>query len=118
KRRSFLKHQVFEQGNIVTTVVERQASADRRSDSGQPSRRLWSVASSTQDHSGGCLGFGPDGFLYIAMGDTGPQQDPQGHGQDLSTHLGKILRLDVDHTEAGLPYVVPADNPFLGRYDA
>jgi glucose/arabinose dehydrogenase len=114
-RMYYLKHQVFEQGRIVTTVVERMASSDGRTDSGRPSRRLWSVASSTQDHSGGCIGFGPDGFLYIAMGDTGPQQDPQGHGQDLTMHLGKILRIDVDRADPDLPYAIPADNPFHGR---
>ncbi|MEO8353860.1 MAG: PQQ-dependent sugar dehydrogenase, partial [Chthoniobacteraceae bacterium] len=117
-RKYYLKHQVFEDGKIVTTVVERQASPDLRTDSGQPSRRLWKVASTTQDHSGGCIAFGPDGFLYIAMGDTGPQQDPQGHGQDLSTHLGKILRIDVDHADDGLAYSIPADNPFRDRSDA
>ncbi len=114
----YLKHQVFEQGRIVTTVVERAADADARMDSGRLSRRLWSVASATQDHSGGCIGFGPDGFLYIAMGDTGPQQDPQGHGQDLTTHLGKILRIDVDRRDAGMEYAVPPDNPFAGRASA
>ncbi len=116
-RKYFLKHQVFEEGKIATTVVERQAAPDLRTDSGQPSRRLWKVVSATQDHSGGCIGFGPDGFLYIAMGDTGPQQDPQGHGQDMTTHLGKILRIDVDHTNADLAYAIPADNPFRGRSD-
>lgn len=108
----YLKHQVFERGRIVTTVVEREASPDRRTDAGRPSRRLWEVASATQDHSGGALGFGPDGYLYIAMGDTGPQQDPEGHGQDPTTHLGKILRIDVDRADPGLPYGIPADNPF------
>jgi putative heme-binding domain-containing protein len=117
-RRYFLKHQVFEEGKIVTTVVERQAAPDYRTDSGQPSRLLWKVVSVTQDHSGGCIGFGPDGFLYIAMGDTGPQQDPQGHGQDLTTHLGKILRIDVDRIDPGLPYAIPSDNPFRDRPDA
>jgi putative heme-binding domain-containing protein len=111
-RKYYLKHQVFEDVKIVTTVVEREASTDLRSDSGRPSRRLWKAVSTTQDHSGGCIGFGPDGFLYIAMGDTGPQQDPQGHGQDLTTHLGKILRVDVDHSDPGLAYAIPADNPF------
>ena len=117
-RRYFLKHQVFEDGHIVTIVVERHAASDLRSDSGEPSKRLWQVVSTTQDHSGGCIGFGPDGYLYIAMGDTGPQQDPQGHGQDLMTHLGKILRIDVDHTDPGHQYAVPADNPFRNRTDA
>jgi glucose/arabinose dehydrogenase len=109
---------VFEDGKIVTTVAERRASADLRSDSGQPERRLWSVTSTTQDHSGGCIAFGPDGYLYIGMGDTGPQQDPQGHGQDLMLHLAKMLRIDVDHTDPGLAYAIPADNPFRGRTDA
>ena len=117
-RKYYVKHQVFEEGKIATTVVERQAAPDFRTDSGQPSRRLWKVVSATQDHSGGCIGFGPDGFLYIAMGDTGPQQDPQGHGQDMTTHLGKILRIDVDRADAGLAYAIPTDNPFRDRADA
>jgi len=117
-RKYYLKHQVFEEGKIATTVVERVASPDFRTDSGTPSRRLWKVVSATQDHSGGCIAFGPDGFLYIGMGDTGPQQDPQGHGQDLTTHLAKMLRIDVDHTDPGLAYAIPSDNPFRGRADA
>jgi putative heme-binding domain-containing protein len=111
-RKYYLKHQVFERGKIATTVVERIAAPDFRSDSGQPSRRLIKMESVTQDHSGGCITFGPDGFLYIGMGDTGPQQDPQGHGQDLNILLGKMLRIDVDHADAGLAYSIPADNPF------
>jgi putative heme-binding domain-containing protein len=111
----YLKHQVFEDDKIATTVVERVASTDLRTDSGQPSRRLWKVVSTTQDHSGGCIAFGPDGYLYIGMGDTGPQQDPQGHGQDLGIHLGKMLRIDVDHRDDGLPYAIPTDNPFRNR---
>lgn len=117
-RKYYLKHQVFEAEKIVTTVVERLVSADFRTDSGTPSRRLWKVEGTTQDHTGGCLAFGLDGFLYIAMGDTGPQQDPQGHGQDLTTHLGKILRLDVDHSDPGMAYAIPPDNPFRERANA
>ena len=114
----YLKHQVFEQGQIVTTVVEREASPDFRTDSGKPSRRLWKAVATTQDHTGGCIAFGPDRMLYIGMGDTGPQQDPQGHGQDLTTPLGKMLRIDVDHIEPGLAYAIPAGNPFRARADA
>lgn len=117
-RKYYLKHQVFEDAKIATVVIERKAASDFRTDCGQPSRRLWKVVSTTQDHSGGCIQFGPDGYFYIAMGDTGPQQDPQGHGQDLTTHLAKILRIDVDHIDAELPYAIPADNPFRGRSDA
>jgi putative heme-binding domain-containing protein len=117
-RKYYLKHQVFEDGKIATIVVERQVAPDFRADSGQPSRRLWKVVSTTQDHSGGCIAFGPDGFLYIGMGDTGPQQDPHGHGQDLTIHLAKMLRIDVDHRDPGLGYAIPADNPFVGRTEA
>lgn len=117
-RKYYLKHQVFEDGKIATTVVERVAAPDCRTDSGKPSRRLIKMESVTQDHSGGCIAFGPDGFLYIGMGDTGPQQDPQGHGQNMNILLGKMLRIDVDHSDPGLAYAIPADNPFRGRIDA
>jgi putative heme-binding domain-containing protein len=114
----YLKHQVFEDGKIATVLDERRAAADLRRDSGQPPRRVLKIVSVTQDHSGGCIEFGPDGFLYLAMGDTGPQNDPQGHGQNLQTLLGKIIRIDVDKQDAGLPYAIPSDNPFRGHADA
>jgi putative heme-binding domain-containing protein len=117
-RRYFLKLQVFETGKIATTVVEKEAAPDLLHDSGKPSRRLLKIVCVTQDHTGGCIQFGPDGYLYVGMGDTGPQQDPQGHGQDLQTLLGKMLRIDVDHRDADLPYAIPADNPFQNRSDA
>ena len=117
-RKYYLKHQVFEEGKIATVLVEKEAAADFRRDSGKASRRLLKIVSVTQDHSGGCIQFGPDGFLYLGMGDTGPQQDPQGHGQDLRLLLGKMLRLDVDRHDPGQPYRIPEDNPFRGRSDA
>ncbi|MHC4100714.1 MAG: PQQ-dependent sugar dehydrogenase [Planctomycetota bacterium] len=69
------------------------------------------------NHNGGALLFGPDGYLYLSLGDGGWANDPRGHGQDLSTLLGTILRIDVRGQDADRPYIVPADNPFVGRAD-
>jgi len=67
-----------------------------------------------ENHNGGNLAFGPDGYLYIGFGDGGSQGDPQGNGQNLNTWLGKILRIDVNAE----PYTVPESNPFVGEADA
>ena len=117
-RKYYLKHQVFEEGRIATVLVEKVATPDLRHDSGTLSRRLLTIPCVTQNHTGGCIEFGPDGFLYLGMGDTGPQQDPNGHGQDLRRLLGKMLRIDVDRRDAALPYAIPRDNPFRDREDA
>jgi glucose/arabinose dehydrogenase len=61
------------------------------------------------NHNGGQLQFGPDGKLYIGMGDGGSGGDPLNHGQDRTTLLGDLLRIDID---AGDPYAIPADNPY------
>ncbi|HEU5292034.1 MAG TPA: PQQ-dependent sugar dehydrogenase [Cyclobacteriaceae bacterium] len=64
------------------------------------------------NHNGGQITFGPDGYLYIATGDGGSGGDPQGNGQSRTTLLGKILRIDVNGTEDGKQYAIPADNPY------
>ncbi|MDX8411743.1 MAG: PQQ-dependent sugar dehydrogenase [Mariprofundaceae bacterium] len=65
------------------------------------------------NHNGGQIAFGPDGFLYIGMGDGGSANDPRGHGQNLASLLGTMLRIDVNHEEDGKPYAIPPDNPFV-----
>jgi len=67
------------------------------------------------NHNGGQLVFGPNDYLYIAVGDGGSGGDPQGHGQNTATLLGSILRIDVDKPDTGLNYGIPADNPFSGN---
>ncbi len=78
-------------------------------------RIILSLEDPEGNHNGGCIAFGPDGYLYISFGDGGGQHDKHGeigNGQNLDTWLGKILRIDID-TNTG--YNVPKDNPFVGK---
>ena len=69
------------------------------------------------NHNAGQIAFGPDGYLYIGMGDGGAGGDPKGHGQNQQTLLGTMLRVDID-TPDNVPYTIPADNPFIGDANA
>ena len=72
---------------------------------------LFSQPKLNANHNGGCIRFGPDGMLYVAMGDGGGSGDPSMNGQNTNTLLGKILRLDVSPTSG---YTIPTTNPFAG----
>ncbi len=70
-----------------------------------------------KNHNGGAIEFGPDGYLYIALGDGGARNDPKKSGQNRSDLLASILRIDVDKSSPELKYGIPSDNPFVGNAD-
>ena len=71
-----------------------------------------------RNHNGGQVAFGPDGYLYIGMGDGGSRDDPQGHSQNLASLLGAMLRIDINVTQNGKAYGIPKDNPFINNANA
>lgn len=98
-----------------TRVVEYHAKDGVADESSR--RDLLEVDQPFPNHNGGLVLFGPDDKLYIGLGDGGSGGDPQRNGLDLTTPLGKILRIDPA-PDGESPYTVPADNPFVGQGDA
>ena len=100
-----------------TVVVEYTLGDSTRID--EDSRReILFVEQPFPNHNGGQLAIGPDGYLYIGLGDGGGGGDPLGHGQDTSTLLGSILRIDPESaTEDGPAYGIPPGNPFADGED-
>jgi glucose/arabinose dehydrogenase len=98
-----------------TVVSSWTASSNPDTADGGSEQILLKVDQPFANHNGGSLQFGPDGFLYVSLGDGGSGGDPQGNGQRLNTELAKILRVDVDHPSGGNRYGIPPDNPFVGR---
>jgi glucose/arabinose dehydrogenase len=80
-------------------------------------QRLLFVKQPFANHNGGVVVFGPDGYLYIGMGDGGSGGDPQGNGQSLQTLLGKVLRIDIATTSGNRAYGIPPDNPYADGAD-
>lgn len=93
-------------GSTVIAELQVSSNPDR---SQTVEKQLLVVAQPYPNHKGGMVEFGPDGFLYIALGDGGSGGDPGNRGQNRNELLGKLLRIDVDR---GTPYAVPRDNPF------
>jgi len=93
----------------ATVIAEYRVSADAQRADPASGRVLLVIGQPFANHNGGALRFGPDGYLYIGMGDGGSANDPGNRAQDVTSLLGKILRIDVDQ---GSPYGIPASNPF------
>lgn len=100
-------------GDGAAIVSELRASTDRRTADPATERILLTVADPFPNHNGGQLAFGPDGYLYIGLGDGGSGGDPLGNGQNPMAMLGKILRIDVDApASSGRAYALPPTNPY------
>lgn len=97
-----------------STLARHRVGADPDQADPTSGQVILSVDQPFPNHNGGRLAFGPDGMLYLGIGDGGGAGDPGGNGQDLTNLLGTIVRLDVAVDEG---YAIPADNPFAGRDD-
>lgn len=93
-----------------TVIARYSVSGDPDTADPNSAKILLTIDQPYANHNGGQVAFGPDGYLYIGMGDGGAANDPYNNGQSLNTLLGKILRLDVDNAD---PYGIPMDNPFV-----
>ena len=96
------------------SVISRfKTNADRTQGDPASEQVLMTIKQPFWNHNGGTIEFGKDGYLYIALGDGGKRDDPLQAAQDLTSLLGKVLRIDIDNQSPGLPYAIPSDNPFV-----
>ena len=110
QRKHFYVHYTAKSGVGDTLVARYQVGANPAVADPSSEEVLLRHAQPYANHNGGHLAFGPDGYLYIGLGDGGSGGDPQGNGQNPRTLLGKMLRLDVE--SGAKPYAIPRDNPF------
>jgi len=111
---------VYYTDNSGDTQVSRFSVDGSDPDIADPGSELFiiDVVQPFSNHNGGCLEFGPDGYLYIGLGDGGSAGDPGNRAQNLLLLLGKLLRIDIDNPGGGNNYGIPGDNPFVGDPDA
>lgn len=94
-----------------TVISHFHVSSDPNAADSSSEQILLTLPQPFSNHNGGQLQFGPDGYLYIGMGDGGAANDPLNHGQDTTTLLGDLLRIDINSNDSA--YAIPADNPFV-----
>ncbi len=110
----YVNYTARDAGGLHTRVSRFRRATDRQADATSETVLL-RIDQPYSNHNGGQLAFGPDGYLYIGMGDGGAANDPRNHAQNPGSLLGKLLRIDVDRSSPPHAYAVPADNPFVGR---
>lgn len=106
---------VYSDKNQTTTLARFKIPAGAERADKTSEKVLLRQVQRYRNHKGGDLTFGPDGYLYVAIGDGGSSGDPQNNAQNLNDLRGKILRIDVDKDD---PYSVPPDNPFVNTKSA
>jgi uncharacterized repeat protein (TIGR03806 family) len=100
--------------NVASNIISRfKVSDDPNVVDLESEKILLTIPQPFENHNGGAMAFGNDGYLYFSLGDGGFRDDPMGNGQKLSTMLGAINRIDVDSEANGKPYAIPGDNPFV-----
>jgi glucose/arabinose dehydrogenase len=99
------------------SVISRFQLSTNDPDAADPATEqvLLTITQPFENHNGGKIAFGKDGYLYIALGDGGGAGDPQNNAQNRSSLLGKVLRIDVNNPAQGMNYGIPADNPYVGN---
>ncbi|MBI4456049.1 MAG: PQQ-dependent sugar dehydrogenase [Acidobacteria bacterium] len=110
--RFFVNYTRSSAGLLQTVIAEYRASTINPDVADSSERVILEFGQPFENHNGGMIAFGPDGYLYIGSGDGGSAGDPFDNGQRTDTLLGKVLRIDVDR---GTPYAIPLDNPFVDR---
>lgn len=117
KDKRFFVNYTTENNGLYTIISEYVADDDLQTTKNSE-RVLLKIKQPHGNHNGGQIDFGPDGFLYIGMGDGGSGNDPTGNGQNINSLLGTILRIDVNHKSGKSPYTIPTNNPFIKKTGA
>lgn len=113
KNRRFFVNYTASTPGLNTLIAELTAEDNLEKADPKSEKILMTIPQPFSNHNGGQIAFGPDGKLYIGMGDGGAGNDPEENAQNLTSLLGKMLRIDVDQQEGKKAYGIPIDNPFL-----
>ena len=112
-RKLYLSYTDLNGTSVIREYTTLASNPDRVD--GASGRTLLRVKQPYENHNGGHLAFGPDGYLYIGLGDGGSGGDPGNRAQNRNSLLGKLLRIDVNKRTGTLPYAIPSTNPYVGR---